>query len=214
MGPYHDSVQGDGGQSRKTLRQAGEVLDQNLVQRYLRGDDHAFWNLLAENLGVIDLVLGAIDYFRRRPIEREEAAMAAADRAYEKRHLYEGKGKFQAWLARLARNVAWNRIPGSKHRRRVRETVSIDADTGSPATFLPVDPDAEKSVLLREVSEQLDKLEEQERLSITLFFVTGLTDKEIAGVLDGRDPRGIPALRHRALAKLRRRLAPLDGGAT
>ncbi|MBZ5637562.1 MAG: sigma-70 family RNA polymerase sigma factor [Acidobacteriia bacterium] len=183
--------------------------DRELETRLCEGDDSAFWALMDQHHRVIDLVLFGIDYFRRRPLEREEAAMAVADRAHRKRHQFRGKGRFRAWLAILTRNEALNRVPKlgrDSHRRHNIPTVSINSGPDGDSVPIAVHGAQESNLLQREVDEALDGLDERDRQCVTLFFLGGLTDKEIAEAIGEADPRLIAPIRHRAIAKLRESL--------
>lgn len=163
----------------------------------LRSDEE-FWESLAQNLDVIDRVLMHMSYYRARPVAREKAAIAAADRAWEKRSQFRGEGSFRAWLGRIGYTVGKSNID------RV-DPVSLEDDP-TLGGRLSTQPTAVSHVLGAEVENALNQLEDRERLVVVLFFVEGFSDREIAEILGVDDPTTLPPLRHRTLVKLRHRL--------
>ncbi len=86
---------------------------------------------------------------------------------------------FAAWLFRIARNVAID-----AHRRR-RSTVDWEALPESRHPVAPGDPEAEalRRDDLASLRRRLDGLDPQERDMVTLHFVGGLSQREIALIL-------------------------------
>jgi RNA polymerase sigma-70 factor (ECF subfamily) len=104
-------------------------------------------------------------------------------------------GSFRAWVYRIASNVAidWLR------RKRVRDHVSLEAaaDVRSSA------PDPAAAVGHRlDLAQAIDQLTEDQRELVTLKFIQGLSNAEIAEAMD-RTAEAVRALQFRALAALR-----------
>jgi len=121
---------------------------------------------------------------------------------------YEHSGKFEAWLFRIAANLA--RDEARRHKRRGSAPASIDdegdADVRSTGQEYGV-PDGQ--LLRQEAQEQLEaglaRLSDAEREIILLRHFSGLSFREVAEIL------GVPlgtalARAHRALNRLRAEL--------
>ena len=126
---------------------------------------------------------------------------------------YEHEGRFEAWLFRIAANLA--RDHARRHKRRGRP-VSIDAPTSDPDEG-PIDladgqPDGPLLKVAREEDEQrlaaaLDQIGDADREIVMLRHFAELSFREIAELLDV--PLGTALARmHRALRKLRALLEP------
>lgn len=121
---------------------------------------------------------------------------------------YQDDGRFEAWLFRIAANLARDR---GRQRKRRGTTLSLD-DVGrdgkpvseAPAAIGYVAPDAalEQREAAARLSECLAELSDGEREVILLRHFSGLSFNEIAAILDV--PLGTALARcHRALTRLR-----------
>jgi RNA polymerase sigma-70 factor (ECF subfamily) len=119
------------------------------------------------------------------------ARLPVALRSYEAR-----SASFSAWILRVARNAALDRV-------RARRTVPLD-DVHASAAW-PDDGGLERHACLREA---LAALPADQRQVVLMRHVLGLTTAEIAGAL-GRSEGSVHALHHRGRAGLRRRLDDL-----
>jgi RNA polymerase sigma-70 factor, ECF subfamily len=114
-------------------------------------------------------------------------------------------GRLRAWLMTIARNAAIDRA-------RVRRVEAVPFEAALVAVAPGIGPaelvaDRERD---REVREALATLSEEQRTVIELAFFGGLTQLEIAGVLD--EPLGTVKSRVRlGMQKLRQLLGPLQG---
>jgi RNA polymerase sigma-70 factor (ECF subfamily) len=117
-------------------------------------------------------------------------------------------GRLRAWLMTIARNAAIDRA----RVKRVDIVPFESALTHSSADLGPAElvVDRERD---REVREALTILSEEQRTVIELAFFGGLTQLEIAGVID--QPLGTVKSRVRlGMQKLRRLLGPFQGNLT
>jgi RNA polymerase sigma-70 factor (ECF subfamily) len=116
---------------------------------------------------------------------------------------FDGRASLRAWLAGICRGVAANR------RRAVdREGKRLRLLGDTPAV-LP-DPADRRVDLARVVTDLLDSLDEEQRLALMLTDIEGMTPLEVADAL-GVSRNTIYSRLRLARAKLRRRLAELDG---
>ena len=114
-------------------------------------------------------------YFKvRRPDEAEDLAQDAFVAAYHSLARLRDPGRFAPWLRRVAENVC------NMHLRRAQlPTVPLeDYHSQSDARGI------ERWLLDSRIHDALSKLSETNRLAATLFFVDGLSQKEIAAFLD------------------------------
>lgn len=114
-------------------------------------------------------------YFKvRRPDEAEDLAQDAFVAAYYSLAQLRDPGRFAPWLRRVAENVC------NMHLRRSQPATVPLEDYHSPTN----DGGIERWLLDSRIHDALSKLSETNRLAATLFFVDGLSQKEIAAFLD------------------------------
>jgi RNA polymerase sigma-70 factor (ECF subfamily) len=126
----------------------------------------------------------------------EDVTSTAFERAYRKRSRFNPhRGSPRAWLFGIARNAALDEL-----RRRGRQTeLSVDPiDATSPIDSA----EDERGELRAVLAGALTRLEARERELIALKFFAGLSNSEIARVLDTSESNAGTKL-HRTVAKLR-----------
>ena len=126
----------------------------------------------------------------------EDVTAAAFERAYRKRSRFDPRrGTPRAWLFGIARNAALDEL-----RRRRRHTELVDEPLDESAA-----PDERAEVGLRRAALRaaLAELSPRERELIALKFFAGLSNAEIADVLDVSETNAGTRL-HRTIQKLRR----------
>jgi RNA polymerase sigma-70 factor (ECF subfamily) len=131
----------------------------------------------------------------RDPAAAEDVTSTAFERAYRKRSRFNPrKGSPRAWLFGIARNAALDEL-----RRRGRQAeLSVD-----PIDATHTDSAEDERGELRTIlAGALARLEARERELIALKFFAGLSNGEIARVLDTSESNAGTKL-HRAVTKLR-----------
>lgn len=127
----------------------------------------------------------------------EDVTALAFERAYRKRHRYNaGRGTERQWLFGIARNAALDEL------RRRKRTAALLADPEDEAAADAVTGSPEESERRAAVSAALAKLDPRDRELVALKFHAGLSNAEIAGVLDISESNAGTRV-HRAVAKLR-----------
>jgi RNA polymerase sigma-70 factor, ECF subfamily len=126
----------------------------------------------------------------------EDVTAQAFERAYRKRRSYRsGRGSMDAWLFGIARNAALDELRRRK-RRAVLEVDPEDTDARAPEDH------AELAVRREAVRAALASLGGQERDLIALKFAGGLSNGEIARVLQMSESN-VGTRLHRTITKLR-----------
>jgi RNA polymerase sigma-70 factor (ECF subfamily) len=178
--------------------------DADLIAQCLRGQSHAFGELVARHqnrlYGTLVAVLGSVE-------DARDVAQEAFVSAFQKLHTFRGRSAFYSWLFRIAMNVAV-----SRKRKRTRPTVSIEAvrdlGGGEPSDMHPeVVPGYSLEAAERQtaVRAALAELPEEFRAVLVLKEMEDLKYEEIAEILG--IPIGTVRSRiHRARAELREKL--------
>lgn len=116
---------------------------------------------------------------------------------YEKRDV-----SFGAWLFRIAHNVVID------HRRAHRSVLPIDPRLEDKTNRNAPKERTQKALMAERLREEVQKLKEPYRQVISLKFLTGLSNSEIAEILGQREGN-VRVLQFRALKELKQRLADL-----
>ncbi|MEO6005136.1 MAG: sigma-70 family RNA polymerase sigma factor [Opitutus sp.] len=109
------------------------VLDQQLVQRFVGGDEAAFLIIMEKYRGkILGVTLGLL----RNHADAEEITQDTFIRAHRGLANFRGDSSLSTWLYRIAINLARNRY-WYFHRRRRQDTFSLDSalNDGNTATF-------------------------------------------------------------------------------
>lgn len=130
-------------------------------------------------------------------------------------HNYDEKGRFEAWLFRMAANLIRDRIRKRKARPSTYSLSAGEDDGGAFGDELPAaQPDVDAAVLSEELSvelhEALEQLDEVTREMILLRHFGEMSFKEIASTF--RCPLGTSLAKiHRGLKSLRRIMKDSEG---
>lgn len=153
--------------------------DRALVTKAQRGDQRAFSTLVARHQRyVYNLAYRVL----QDPDEAQELAQEAFLRAWEGLGGFRGTAKFTTWLYRIVTNLCYNRLPGLRRQLAECAVDSVD-EPALPASQDPraiVEAGERRAALHRQVAE----LPAKYRLVISLFYLQGLSYREIAQVLD------------------------------
>ena len=109
----------------------------------------------------------------------------------------------KAWLYRVAHNLV---IDDS---RRIVHRNHSPLDEDQRADVDEVSEQVQRSILRQQAYEAMDQLTEKQRQVITLRFLEGLTNREVARVL-GMTVGTVKSLQHRGLASMQRHLNPAE----
>ena len=163
----------------------GEATDQQLVVRVQEGDKRAFDLLVLKYQHKVHAIVGR---FVRDTDEVADVVQEAFIKAYRALPKFRGESQFYTWLYRIAVNTAKNYLV-SRSRRPPGSDVDIDdaeyysgseylKDLGTPENQLF--RDELESVIVKSIAE----LPEDLRTAVTLRECEGLSDEEIAEIME------------------------------
>jgi len=179
-----------------------ETLDSALLQRIVARDQTAVAELYDRHSPAMFAVILRI---LRNPSDAEEVLQEVFVRVWTRASTYDERlGVPAAWLTRMARNRAIDRLRAKQTRSDVDAPEAIDADAGERTPALTVTPeqiagDKERTATVRAA---LEALTPEQRALITAAFFGGYTHSELAtrfglplGTVKTRIRSGMQALR-------------------
>jgi RNA polymerase sigma factor (sigma-70 family) len=176
------------------------ATDADLVTAARAGERAAFAALVARHRG---RARAAALRLLADPHEAEDVAQEAVLQAYLGLARLRDPDRFGGWLSAIALNLA---------RMRLRRARTHDDLVGGRVLPLASEPAPEETVEAAElfvlVRETLAELSPRERETVLLYYVDGLSSREIASRL-GHSPVAVRVRLHRARARLRERLGAL-----
>lgn len=174
-----------------------QVPERELVKRAVKGDSEAFGKLYLKYLDALYRYV----YYRveHDAHTAEDLVDIAFTKAYEHIGRFDtAKGTFQAWLYQICRNCVLD------HFRALKHVHPLD----HPTVLAQPDPNPEPEELAmrgleyKRVMGALTHLSAGQREVITLKFINGLSNKEIA-TITGKKEDAIRAIQHRSLESIR-----------
>ncbi len=149
--------------------------DTNLVRRSIRGEQDAFEDLVRKYQ---DAVYGLAFHMTGDFADAQDIAQQTFVTAYLRLSQLKDPSKFVSWLNKITVNesVSWLR-----KRQRVAQLQGQMMRTDGPAST--PDQECEERELDANVSKALESLSEKNRLAVTLYYIDGLSQREVAGFL-------------------------------
>lgn len=135
-------------------------------------------------------------YYRVGPAWAEDLAGEVFLRVV--RHIRTQRGRFAAWLYRIARNVVID------HRRRLarRDQREVPMQEQKVELLAGGEDPAEATARRADLEAAIARLTEEQRELVVLKFIQGLSNEEISEIT-GRSPGAVRGLQFRALKALR-----------
>jgi RNA polymerase sigma-70 factor (ECF subfamily) len=187
-----------GRERRQREGEAGEDLAR-LRAALAAGDRAAFERVVREHY---DRVYRIAWRMLGGPADAEDVAQEAFVRLWQGAHRLREAGSLRAWLAKVASNLAVDRL-----RRRRPEISGELPEVADPAE----DPErqAERQATAAVVDAAIAALPERQRIAIVLTYYEELTNAEVAGALEV-SIEAVESLLARARRTLKERLAAMD----
>ena len=161
-------------------------VDQQLVERALRGDKHAFVLLVSKYQRKLGRLLSR---FIRDAAEVEDVTQEAFIKAYRALPSFRGDSAFYTWLYRIGINTAKNYLVAMGRRApTVTEFDSEEAESFEDGDQLRDLNTPENQLMSKQVAETvnqtLEQLPEELRTAITLREIEGMSYEDIANIMN------------------------------
>jgi RNA polymerase sigma-70 factor (ECF subfamily) len=130
-------------------------------------------------LETIDALYNLAMQLTRNRQDAEDLVQETAMRAYRYFHRFERGSNFKAWIMTILRNLYIN-----KYRKKLKEPVRIEFEEVENFISLSEISGVQEEIFTEIIRSSIDKLPEELRMVITLFYVEGFTYKEIAKITE------------------------------
>lgn len=212
------AAQGDGAGARtdasdqadpvQPVQMSGLETDELLLREVASGDETAFSRLVdahyAAVLNTCYRVLGSHE-------DAEDVTQDVFVQVHRKVRSFRGESKLSTWLYRISVNLSLNHLRKRK-RDRYLSFLSLSEPRGERAGRAVETPESRRPDREFEADERrnilkeaLEALPDKQRVAIVLHKYEGLSQHEIAGVLEVT-PAAVESLVHRAKQSLQKRL--------
>jgi RNA polymerase sigma-70 factor (ECF subfamily) len=185
---------------QSSLAAPDQISDETLLDRLQSGDQEAFEAVYSR---YADLVYSIALRVVADTGIAQDVAQDVFFRLWRNPELFDvTRGRFMSWLMSVTRNRAVDEVR-SRGRRRLREVVPTPG-ADDPPDPQAIDPQAAAQLAMERdaVRRALTGLPEEQRVTVELAYFGGMTQQEIASVLD--TPLGTVKTRVRlAMKKLR-----------
>ncbi|MCA1595051.1 MAG: sigma-70 family RNA polymerase sigma factor [Chloroflexi bacterium] len=163
----------------RSVRAGAAVADGALVREARRGDAGAFSTLVDRYR---DAVYGVAYHYLSNRDDAQDAAQEAFVTAYLRLGQLRQPDRFGPWLCRITANTCIDLVRS----RGARKTLSLDflPETTDVHAVPSPEEDVERVPTRLVVQQALERLSAPARLALTLFYVSGYSQAEIARFLD------------------------------
>lgn len=151
--------------------------DEQLMKRIASGEARAFRELSDAHLPAIVTYANRL---LRNASEAEDVAQETFLRAWQKADRYRPEAKVSTWLHAIARNLSLDRL----RKRDRREHYELDDERDAAPLSDRPSRLLERKATAQSVADALDQLPERQRSAILLSHEQGMSNPEIAHVLE------------------------------
>lgn len=111
--------------------------------------------------------------------DAEDLVQEAALRAYRNFNRFKQGTNFKAWIITILRNIFIN-----EYRKRMKEPQMIDFEEVKGFISLPEISGAQEEIFSEKIESSIDKLPEELRTTLMLFYAERFSYKEMAKIMD------------------------------
>jgi RNA polymerase sigma factor (sigma-70 family) len=152
--------------------------DDYYIKKTLEGDSNSF-SVLVERYQNMVFAL-ALKMLKHRE-ESEEVSQDTFIKVYRSLSKFNGESKFSTWIYRIAYNSCLDRIKkNSKYNNNVEINEITSNEISHTESIFDSLENKERSIIVKQC---MDKLPEDERIIIHLFYFEELSLKEIVGIV-------------------------------
>lgn len=159
-----------------------ERTDRQLVDLVLAGDQFAFEQIFDRHKRMVASI--AARYFRR-PEQIEEIIQLSFAKVYVELARFRGLHELSlaSWIARISTNACFDALRSEKRKPEELCCDLTEGETESLSIFASDSPDAEKTLLERDLAEKLlSKVAADDRALLEMLYVEEMSIAEIADV--------------------------------
>lgn len=111
--------------------------------------------------------------------DANDLVQEAALRGYRNFNKFKAGTNFKAWIITILRNIYIN-----EYRRRIKEPQKVEFKKVENFISLPEVSGVQEEIFSETIKSLIDKLAEELRVTLTLFYVDNFSYKEIAKIMD------------------------------
>jgi len=130
-------------------------------------------------LETVDALYNLAMHLTQNRQDAEDLVQEATLRAYRYFHRFERGTNFKAWIMTIMRNLYINR-----YRKRLKEPVKVEFEEVENFISFPEISGVQEEIFSEIIRNLVNKLPQELRIVITLFYVDGFTYKEIAKITE------------------------------
>lgn len=164
------------------------LADETLVEKALAGDDTAFGLLvLRHQRDIYRLAL----HFVKNPADAQDLTQEVFIEAYTRLFTLQEAAKFANWLSGITKNLSISWLRRQTHSFSYEEVmrdgefeIQMTEVVGIPKRLPTPDEALEQEEMRQTVANAIETLSEKNRLVTTLYYLDGMSYKEIAQQLD------------------------------
>lgn len=152
------------------------MTEQELIQKILKGNTHAFENVVNANKTMVYSIALRLSKSRE---EAEELAQDVFMRVYENLHTFQGQSALKTWIYKIAFNWCMNKTKTKRH----HESVSYETQFQLSDFTLNAYEQLAQAEMQEALKEALHKLDQVDSIIVTLFYLEEMSIDEISEVL-------------------------------
>ncbi len=182
-------------------------MQNNLIDRIKAGNEQAFRDLVETYK---DNVLNTCYHYVHDRMDAEDLAQEVFMEVHRSIRHFKENAQLSTWIYRIAVNKSLDLIRKRKRKKRFAYLVTVFSPsedekvcqvpaTGNPETIL------EEKERIQILNDAIDRLPENQKTAITLSKLEGLSNKEIADIMN-TSVSSVESLLHRARSNIKKKL--------